>query len=137
MRFPTVTVESIQALSLPLIGGFTGHFDQPFRPIDQERFKAKFGVTVVVAVQVWNAIISNLNEAEVPPKGYENLRPVHILYALFFMKCYPTVRQSVGTLGHNVGINNFRKYSYFVIGQIAGLSDEVVSNSKIDLICFI
>lgn len=125
MRFlPTTSVEFIHTLN----------HHQAFPPIDHERFQAKFGVTVIVAIQTWNAIILNLNKSEVPSKGYRHLIPVYILYASFFTKYYPTVRKSVGIFGHNLlGIHNFQKYSYLVIGQIAGLLDEVVSSSKIEI----
>ena len=97
-----------------------------FREIDHKRFKAKFGITVDVCVQTWNRMVQQMRDYDIDLKGY-SLKPVHILYALFFMRCYPTARQIIATLGHDLSLATFRKYAYFVIRQIAALSDQVVS----------
>ena len=73
-------------------------------------------------------IVQRLNK-KTPLKGFSRLSEVHIMYGLFFLKVYPTARQSVGTLGQNVGQNQFRKYSSFIVRMIASLSDDVVSKN--------
>lgn len=121
-QVPTVTESEIKVLSLPLIGSVHPNF----RQIDHERFKAKFGLPVDLCVLTWNRIVQQMRENDISIKGY-SLKPVHILYALFFMRCYPTARQTIATLGHDMSLLTFRKYAYFVVRQIAALSDEVVS----------
>ena len=122
MPIPAVSESEIKLTSLPFIGSA----DPTFRKIDHKRFKAKFGVTSVLCARVWNLIVSNLNESQIDLTGY-HLLPEHIFYALFFLKCYPTARQTVATLGRDVGLKKFRKYVYFVIRQISALSKQVVS----------
>ena len=123
MSIQPVTEREIKQLSLPLIGALDA---LNFRRIDHERFKAKFGVTVELCVKAWNLMVSNLNKGHIDLKNIR-LRPVHVLYALFFLKCYPTHRQTTSNLGHGLNMATFCKYSYFVIRQVAALSDEVVS----------
>ena len=97
--YPTVTEEELQTLSKPMIG-----LNHPggFRAIDYDRFKAKFGVTPKICSMVWNLVVSNLNQRP-RIKGFNRLSPEHVLYALFFMKCYPTSRQAIGALGKMIG----------------------------------
>ena len=110
MSIQTVTEREIRQLSLPLIGSLNVNF----RRIEHERFKAKFGVTVELCAMTWNLMVSNLNMGSVD-LTYICLRPVHILYALFFLKCYPTAHQTTANLGHSPNMRTFRKYTYFVI----------------------
>ena len=117
-----VTEYEIRALSLPLIGSL----DPNFCPIDHNRFKAKFGVMTELCAKTWNLMVENLTENDVDLTGY-CLNPVHILYALFFLRCYPTAHQTVGTLGHSLSMVTFWRFVYLVIRQIAVLSDKVVS----------
>ena len=125
-NYPTITEEEIKTMSAPMIGSN----GEAFRTIDYERFKAKFGVEPTICTMAWNLIVTNLN-AWPPIKGFSRLRPQHILYALFFLKCYPTACQITPNLGRNVGTRQFRNYAYFLIRQIAALTSQVVSkNSK-------
>lgn len=122
---PTTTEEDIKAMSGPLIGSNGA----AFRPVDYERFKAKFGVEPTICTLAWNRIVANLNNHP-PIEGFSCLAPHHILYALFFLKCYPTARQTTPNLGKNVGTRQFRHYAYFLIRQIAALSSQVVSKNR-------
>ena len=131
MNYPTTDVEEVKLTSKPLIGSVGIDFSMN----DHERFKAKFGVTVQNCTHVWNMIVSKLNRTTIEP-GFGRLTVVHILYALFFLKMYPTSRQATATLGRNVGRNQFQKYAQFLIRKIAGLSNEVVSKKRFDLINF-
>ena len=121
MNIQTVTEYEVRVLSLPLIGSL----DPNFCSIDHDRFKAKFGVTTELCAKTWNLMVANLRKNHVDLSGYR-LNPVHILYALFFLRCYPTARQTVGTLGHSLSLVTFRRYAYLVVRQIAALSEEVV-----------
>lgn len=131
-NYQFTSVEEIKRLSAPMIASNNG---AAFRSIDYERFKSKFGVTPDVCSLVWNEIATKLNS--VPPiPGFSLLRPIHILFALFFLKVYPTVRQAVAALGRTVGTNQFRKYAYFIIRQIAALNEDVVSISTACLLLY-
>ena len=98
----------------------------PFHFVDYERFKAKFGLMPDLCALVWNRIAVRLNNNPPRIEGFR-LSVIHILYALFFLKVYPTACQAVTTLGRPVGLHQFRRPAYFVIRQIAALSSEVVS----------
>ena len=126
MNIATATVEEIKVLSAPMIGSTNG---AAFRAVDYERFKAKFGVTPDVCRLVWNQIAQKMNGMAPQIQGFSLLGPEHILYALFFLRVYPTVRQAVGALGRSVGTRQFVKYANFMVRQIASLFDEVVSKS--------
>ena len=109
MRVHPVTEHDIKLFSLPLIGSLNPNFCD----IDHERFKAKFGVTVEICITTWNLIAERLNmESDIDLTGY-SLKPIHILYTLFFLKCYPTARQTISTLGRDQGLKTFCKYVYF------------------------
>ena len=125
MNYQITTEEEIKLLSAPMIGSNNGAL---FQATDYQRFKAKFGVTPDVYSLVWNKMIERLNNFE-PTPGFSLISPVHILYALLFLRVYPTVRQAVGTLGCSIGTNQFGKYFHFVIKQIAGMHNDVVSNN--------
>ena len=129
MAYQFTTEEEIKTLSQPLIGADN---DPPavFRAVDYERFKAKFGVRPDLAVQVWNMIASKLNNHP-PVKGFLHLNPMHLLYALFFLKVYPTARQATSLLGCRAGTHQFRNYASFVVRRVASLSDQVVSKQSI------
>ena len=124
-NFRRSTENEMKILSLPMIQSNS----PSFRPIDYERFKAKFGVTVTVCTITWNMVVSKLNRYP-HIRGYRFLSPHHLLYALFFLKCYPTARQAIGSLGQYIGLNSFRKYSYFMIRQVASLSNQVVRQNN-------
>ena len=130
MTYRTTTEEEIQRISAPLISLANG---PPFRFVDYERFKAKFGVMPDLCALIWNRIVVRLNRNPPRIEGF-SLSVLHVLYALFFLKVYPTVRQAVTTLGRSVGMNQFRKAALFVVQQIAALSSEVVSDKGFFLI---
>ena len=123
MSYNRTTEEEIQRISAPMIALANG---PPFRFVDYERFKAKFGLMPDLCALVWNRIAVRLNNNPPRIEGFR-LSVIHILYALFFLKVYPTACQAVTTLGRPVGLHQFRRPAYFVIRQIAALSSEVVS----------
>ena len=125
MVFDTTTEEEIQRVSASMIGSR----GPPFRFVDYERFRGKFGITPDLCALTWNRIVRKMNAKPPRIEGF-NLSVVHILYGLFFLKMYPTARQSVTVLGQAVGLHQFRNSSIFVIRQIAALSNEVVSKNR-------
>ena len=133
MNVTTTTEREIKVLSAPMIGSANG---EHFLSVDYERFKAKFGITPEICSEVWNQIAEKLNCIS-QIRGLSLLGPEHILFALFFLKVYPTVRQATGTLGRSVGHRQFSKYAHFVIRQIAALYDDVVSKSVFILVIFL
>ena len=70
----------------------------PFCFLDYKCFEAKFGLMLDVCALVWNRMVKRLNDNPPHIEGF-HLSVIHILYALFFLKVYPTARQAVTTLG--------------------------------------
>ena len=109
MRVHPVTERDIKLFSLPLIGSLNPNFCD----IDHERFKVKFEVTVEICITTWNLIAEKLNmESDIDLTGY-SLKPIHILYTLFFLKCYPMACQTISILGRDQGLKTFQKYMHF------------------------
>lgn len=135
-RFKHANEADFQQLSRPLIGS-AGVADDEFRRIEQERFKTMFGVTPSLCTLAWNMIVSNLNVDDAINnegdlfKHFYRLKPLHMLWALYYLKVYPRERQISSVVGR-VCRNNFRKYTFFVIKQLADLKHEVVSGYNYD-----
>ena len=125
---PTTTMSyrtdenTIKTLSKSMIGSPPG---LDFRFTDYERFKAKFGITTELCALLWNKMVKTLDLGP-SNKGFSRLSPVHLLYGLFFLKVYPTSRQSIGSLGVSVGQHQFSNYAKFMIRNIAALKNDVV-----------
>lgn len=125
-KYLTTTEDDIEAMSHSMLGMRS---NQLFNRVHHERFKMKFGVTVEVCVLVWNRMVNRLNRY---PYGneYDNLNPMHMLYALIFLRMYPKSRQINGLLDKTVCHKSFKKWTSFVIRAIAALSSEVVSQNE-------
>ena len=74
-NFRRLAENEMKILSLPMI---QSNLPASFRPIDYERFKAKFGVTVTVCTITWNMVVSKLNRYPCI-KGNHLLGPSHLL----------------------------------------------------------
>lgn len=126
-RYPHATELDFKQLSRRLIGS-EGIANDDFRPIEEEKFQSMFGVTPTVCSIAWNMIISMLNE-DPADSEYDKLSPMHMLWTLYYLRCYPKERQISSVVGR-VCRNNFRKWVCFLIPSIAGLDNEVVSSTK-------
>ena len=137
-RFRNSTTADFRQTSRTMIGSRNVE-DNEFRGIDFARFKATFGVEPEVCSIVWNKMVALLNEYPPNETRYDNLHPMHMLWALFYLKMYPTARQISSVVG-KVCKDNFRFWTRFVIDSIGALGDEVVSGISIkclDLLYFI
>jgi len=74
-------------------------------------YHAHFGVSAEVSLQLWLLLV----DAEL----LDNLLPKHLLWALFFLKKYPT--EHVGASRWNVTPKTFRKYIWKMIHTISQL----------------
>lgn len=78
---------------------------------EQRRFRALFGVSAELCADVWSR-----TAASRPPKS----RPVHLLWALLFLKVYGSEQTHRTITG--VDEKTFRKWSWFFIELIADLN---------------
>ena len=82
-----------------------------------------FGCGAEGAVEVWNALVCF---AVLPDEG----QILHLLWALYFMKCYPTEETACAAAGGHTGAidpKTLRKYIWPFIEAIANLEPYVVS----------
>lgn len=86
-------------------------------------FRDFFGCGAYIVVLLWNM----MDELDVLPHEVE---VVHLLWTLYWMKCYPTespCTATVGKQGRKVDPKTFRKYVYPIVYAIASLEPYVVS----------
>lgn len=82
------------------------------------RFKAFFGVKPSRAAEVWSLLVGhNL----VPPKT----QPMHLLWALLFLKVYGTEEVNAGMIGHDE--STIRKWVWLLVKAMHDLSKILVS----------
>lgn len=86
----------------------------------EKRFKAVFGVKHDICVRLWTLCLPLL------PEG---VRPVHLLWALYFLKQYNT--ECVNAAFANCDEKTFRTWCWVVIDVLAGL--ELVSSNSLAL----
>ena len=92
---------------------------------EDHRFRSNFGCSVEVAVEVWNALV---HDAILPDQG----QSLHLLWALYFMKRYPTKETAcTATGGHTGAIDpkTHQKYIWPFLEAIANLEPYVVSDA--------
>ena len=90
---------------------------------EDRRFCSFFGCSGEVAVRLWTMLVQCLL---LPHKG----QILHLLWALFFMKCYPTEEPECAAAGGQRGAvdpKTLRKYIWPFIVAIADLESRVVS----------
>lgn len=103
-------------LSAPMIGATNGAL---FGPMDYQSFKAKFGVTPSVCNLVWNMIVSRLNSHGKTPKGgFSKLKPSHILYGLFFLRCIQQHVKLLDYLATLLGGTSFANMPISLLGKL-------------------
>jgi hypothetical protein len=91
-----------------------------------DRFQASFGIPPRLVAQVWKDIAQRgyLNHL-----GPRSLRPVHLLWGLYWLKCYNKEENNSATAGCDE--KTFRKWSWFYATCVADLETKYVSfNSK-------
>ena len=82
------------------------------RSISKKRtkFSSLFGVSAVVCAEVWNRIVSGI------PRG---ARPIHLLWALFFLKSYSF--ETISSSFFGVTPKTFRKWCWVFVRAIADM----------------
>ena len=82
------------------------------------RFKAFFGVKPAISSDVWSLLVGhNLT----PPKA----EPMHLLWALLFLKVYGTEEVNAGLIGHDP--DTIRKWVWLMVKALHDLSKQLVS----------
>ena len=85
------------------------------------RFLAAFGAPPHVVSAAWNMIVANGSLDELGPRSR---KPVHLLWALMWMKGYATETENASRA--KCCETTFRKWSWFYIERLANLDQELV-----------
>lgn len=86
-------------------------------------FEAVFGVNALVAWRVFEELFPNVNSE----KGFETFAEKHLLWGLYFLKCYPTDR--VGAVFVRSSVKTFKKWSKHSINHVAALFHKKVRSA--------
>jgi len=80
-------------------------------------FSGHFGLDPETATCVWSAILKRRQQQ---PQKSRITRPIHLLWALHFMKCYPSKIQ--GPAFCKTSLNTYKKFVRLVLEEIATLN---------------
>ena len=86
------------------------------------RFRTFFGVSPKVVENIWN----RLDPFRTIEPIHSGVKPMHLLWALLFMKVYAEESIHAGLVG-GVDEKTFRKWVWVFVQEISYLEDEVVS----------
>ena len=101
--------------------------------VENRLFKEHFGISVTVALIVWNLLVEN---DLVPEKGQMK----HLLWTLLFLKVYPKQGPVCSIVGGSDGAidpKTFRKWVWAFIFAISYLEEEVVSLVRLLLLIWL
>jgi hypothetical protein len=87
------------------------------------RFREHFGAPFAIVQMVWDMLVEG---GLLPKKG----EPKHLLWALYFLKCYPKEGPGCATVGASKGAidpKTMRKWVWLFLERINELADHVVS----------
>jgi len=90
---------------------------------EDRRFREHFGAPFAIVRMVWDMLVEG---GLLPEKG----KPKHLLWMLYFLKCYPKESPGCAAVGGSRGAidpNMMRKWVWLFLERINDLADEVVS----------
>ena len=90
---------------------------------EDRRFREHFGAPFAIVRMVWDMLVEG---GLLPEKGL----PKHLLWTLYFLKCYPKESPGCAAVGGSRGAidpKTMRKWVWLFLERINDLADEVVS----------
>ena len=90
---------------------------------EDRRFREHFGAPFTIVQMVWDMLVEG---GLLPEKG----KPKHLLWMLYFLKCYPKESPGCAAVGGSRGAidpKTMRKWVWLFLERINNLADEVVS----------
>jgi hypothetical protein len=121
MDIPTITRDSFANIAREMFDKNTGYSNKTTKALDKEICESLIGTSYEICSELWNLI--NPSEVEL----LQNAQPIHLLWALLFLKCYciePILTRVVG----GVDGKTFRQWTWLFVGAIAALKPRVVSS---------
>ncbi len=91
--------------------------------LEDRRFREHFGAPFEIVRMVWDM----MEEVHLLP---EKCEPKHLLWTLYFLKCYPKEGPGCAAVGGSKGAidpKTMRKWVWLLLERIGELADEVVS----------
>ena len=91
--------------------------------MEDRRFRELFGARMEIVVHIW---VMMEKDDLLPPKS----KPKHLLWTLYFLKCYPKEGPGCAAVGESKGAidpKTMRKWVWLLLERIGELADEVVS----------
>ena len=91
--------------------------------MEDRRFRELFGARMEIVVHIW---VMMEDDDLLPPKS----KPKHLLWTLYFLKCYPKESPGCAAVGGSRGAidpKTMRKWVWLFLERINDLADEVVS----------
>lgn len=88
------------------------------------RFHRTFGIMPRQVSLLWDEVMMSRSIRLLSVAEIKRLRPIHLLWALMFLKCYAIEQRNASSA--NCSEKTFRKWSWYYIGCIASLSTKYV-----------
>ena len=117
-----VSADDFTKLGADIMNRGMGFMELTFR----RRFLAHFGVTENVVADTWQRL-------EIDLETEKDAQPVHLLWALFFLKTYNSESVCASAVG-TADEKTFRKWSKFFVERISSILPMVVSTCCISLL---
>lgn len=97
--------------------------------IKRHRFVSFFGIEPLIVSILWSMLVDAKDEIMVSFTFADTVKPVYLLWALLFLKCYNTNTRNAAIAG--VDEKTFRHWSWIQIKAIANLDQKIVSTAPI------
>lgn len=127
-KVPYPTPDEFEAMGQQLAGYNVSTSEK----IRRNRFVSFFGVEPLIVSIVWSMLVDVEDEIMVCFAAVDKVKPLYLLWALLFLKCYNTNTRNAAIAA--VDEKTYRNWSWMVVEAIANLDREVVSANLIFLI---
>ena len=122
MEVPYPSLTDFEALGQQL----EGYTISTSNKIKRHRFVSFFGIDALIVSILWSMLVDAEDEIMV---RVDSVKPVYLLWALLFLKCYNTNTRNAAITG--VDEKTFRHWSWILIEAMANFDREIVSTESI------
>jgi len=105
---------SFYHLGIQMITKCHGHYADLTSASDDRAFRSVFGISWNVAASAWKLLEGN--------GGERGKKPIHLLWALLFIKQYGNEQSHCMVVGGGVSAKTFRKWIWIVLDELAAVS---------------
>jgi hypothetical protein len=108
------------------LAGYTVSTSEKIR---RNRFVSFFGIEPLIVSIIWSMLVDVEDEIIVCFAAVDSVKPIYLLWALLFLKCYNTNTRNAAIAG--VDEKTFCHWSWILVEAIANLDREVVSTTPL------